>query len=368
MTYHIARDGQQIGIFEEEQLPAAIETGELLLTDLAWSDGMPDWEPLSDLVDVEILEEEEEAQDAMPTTPPLPRSAPPIPMPTLPPLPASERALPGSGVKSGLAVASLVLGIASLIGGCITGVPAIIMGAVALNKITKSNGTLEGKGMAITGLALGAFLAITGTAFLAGLLLPAYNVAAQKAHLIQSSSNARQIVLVLRNYAGDHNGSFPDSSRDTRPATSNDAFRELFKAGLLEDEKIFSAAHSPYSGDNRIGEVPYFASALEPRENHWAMTRGLTDSASGRAPLVFENPVPGAAGPPRWNADKAGQPVPGRAWKGGKIIIARADGSAAAEQLEQPFGEAVPLAPGPEGTDLFAQFVGQQGEILDVAR
>ena len=54
------------------------------------------------------------------------------------------------------AVWSLVLGILSLCGGVfVTGVPAIICGHVSLGRIRRSNGTLEGRGIAIGGLATG---------------------------------------------------------------------------------------------------------------------------------------------------------------------------------------------------------------------
>ena len=54
---------------------------------------------------------------------------------------------------SGLAVASLVLGILYLCG--IGSLLATIFGAVSLGQISRSNGTLTGKGMAIAGLVLG---------------------------------------------------------------------------------------------------------------------------------------------------------------------------------------------------------------------
>ena len=54
---------------------------------------------------------------------------------------------------SGLAIASLVLGLLWLCG--IGSLLATIFGAVAINQISRSNGTVTGKGMAIAGLILG---------------------------------------------------------------------------------------------------------------------------------------------------------------------------------------------------------------------
>ena len=61
---------------------------------------------------------------------------------------------------SGMAIASMVLGIVSYVL-CLlplTGIPAIILGHIALGKIRSSNGTIGGNGMAIAGLVMGGFL------------------------------------------------------------------------------------------------------------------------------------------------------------------------------------------------------------------
>jgi hypothetical protein len=57
--------------------------------------------------------------------------------------------------------------------------------------------------------------------------------------------------------------------------------------------------------------------------------------------------------------------VRGRAWKGGRIIIGRNDGSVATEQLESDKGDAVQLNQDASGKDLFTRY-SEQGEFLDV--
>ena len=208
---------------------------------------------------------------------------------------------------------------------------------------------------------------ITIIAILAGLAVPAFNQVQEKARMMQGSSNARQIIITLKNYAGDNSGNYPDSDKDEQPQTSNDAFRLLFKRGLLEDERAFTAASSPYEGDNNIGESPGYEEALKAGENHWSMTKGLSDSASGNAPIIFENPTGGGSWPPTWNCDKAGTKAEGRAWKSGKIIIGRNDGSVAGEMLEAVKGDNVGLKQNSNGKDLFTQF-SEEGEFLDVIR
>jgi hypothetical protein len=192
-----------------------------------------------------------------------------------------------------------------------------------------------------------------------GLLIPSGSRISPVARMMQASSNCRQILISLKSYAGDHDGRYPDGN------TANEAFRELFKAGLLEDERAFTVSSSLFEPDNNIGDPPNYEEALVPGENHWAMTRGLKESDSGNTPLVFENPVR-AEWPPRWNMDVAGQRKEGRAWKTGKIIIGRNDGSVAVEQLNATHGPEVPLKPDSTGKDLFEQ--AGPHEVLNIAR
>ena len=71
----------------------------------------------------------------------------PPPLPTPPPVPSRTPAT---------AILSLVLGAFSLVCGWLfTGIPAVICGHIARAKIRKSNGALEGKGLATAGLILG---------------------------------------------------------------------------------------------------------------------------------------------------------------------------------------------------------------------
>lgn len=87
---------------------------------------------------------------------------------------ADERPVPAQGT-SGKAIAALVLGLMSFCAVIFTGIPAIIFGILGLNDISKSRGRLKGKGMAITGIVLGALggLVIGPIAMLIGLLVPA---------------------------------------------------------------------------------------------------------------------------------------------------------------------------------------------------
>lgn len=358
MNYYVGRDGTQLGTFSLDQLKSDLANGKLRPTDMAWCEGMDDWKPLSEVL--------EATASAPVSTPPIPPAIPSLPQPlSVPQVPVS--AMPAMEPRtSKLAVWSLVCGIATVFCSCITGIPAIIMGIMALNRIGKSQGALGGKGLAIAGLCCACTLGITGTAMMAGLAVPAFNQVQERAKIMQATTNARQIVIAIKGYAGDQSGNYPDADRSASPQTSNDAFRLLFVAGLMEDERPFTAENSAYEPDNIIGSPPDFRQALEAGENHWAMTKGLSDSSDGNAPLIFENPVE-ASWPPMWDCNQSGKKVPGRAWRSGKIIIARNDGSVMAEQLESIRGDSVPLKAGPDGKDLFTRFM-DPGEFLDVLR
>ena len=161
--------------------------------------------------------------------------------------------------------------------------------------------------------------------------------------MLQASNNCRGIIITLKAYAGDHNGRYPDAElADAK--TSNDVLRLLIKAGLLEDERVFGAPGSAFLCDNDIGDPPDFLKALEAGENHWCMVKGLTDESDGNRALVFENPAHDYTWPPVWDPDAMGRPTPGRAWKGGKILVGRNDGSVNPELLMSTQGPRVPLA------------------------
>ncbi len=73
---------------------------------------------------------------------------------------------------SRLALLSLALGIASLVGVCLTGIPAVIAGILALRQIARSHGGLSGRHLAVSGIVTGAAFGILCAPFSAALILP----------------------------------------------------------------------------------------------------------------------------------------------------------------------------------------------------
>ncbi len=49
MDVHIYRKGERYGPYNQEDINTHLKNGALLLTDLAWHEGLPDWVPLSQI-------------------------------------------------------------------------------------------------------------------------------------------------------------------------------------------------------------------------------------------------------------------------------------------------------------------------------
>ena len=119
---------------------------------------------------------------------------------------------PSAGAKtSGLAIAALVLGILSPFTCLITAIPAIILGIVALVKISKSAGQLKGNGFAIAGIALPVVL-LPFIALLMGIMMPALARVRQIAFRTVCGANMRQIGILMTMYA-EENNQYPATDR-----------------------------------------------------------------------------------------------------------------------------------------------------------
>ena len=72
------------------------------------------------------------------------------------------------------ALASLVLGICSIVFWCAAGIPAIILGVLALIDIRQNKDQLKGKQAAIAGIVVGCTIGVICFPVILGLLLPAF--------------------------------------------------------------------------------------------------------------------------------------------------------------------------------------------------
>lgn len=134
--------------------------------------------------------------------------------------------------RQGLAIASLVLGLISIMCfGIIAGVPAIILGHLAYSKARKAPDQYAGSNFAIAGFVMGYASILTTvflTAVLAGMLLPALAKAKAKAQSIKCVNNLKQVGLAFRIWAQDHQDRFPfnppaqDKAAGAEKETSDD--------------------------------------------------------------------------------------------------------------------------------------------------
>ena len=102
-----------------------------------------------------------------------------------------------------MATVSMILGVASLCGSFVTGVPAVILGVLSLRSIRRSQGRLKGKGVAIAGLVFGLF----------GSVVPILVVreVQYRANRLISFNNLYQMGLAMHSYAS-ANGTFPPAA------------------------------------------------------------------------------------------------------------------------------------------------------------
>lgn len=103
------------------------------------------------------------------------------------------------GGRSGKAAASLVLGVLSLGGLFITGIPALVLGLQGLREVNASDGRLQGRGLAIAGMVLGALMTLVSCA---GLGVGALLILREKANLLTCQNNLRRTGMALDLYYG----------------------------------------------------------------------------------------------------------------------------------------------------------------------
>ena len=112
---------------------------------------------------------------------------------------------PGPGKTSVLAITSLVLGILGLFTCGVTSLVGLILGIVALVKVSRSGGQLSGKGLAIAGICTSALFLLMVPIY-AAMLLPALARAKAKAQTINCLNNMTQIMTATKIYVDDNHG------------------------------------------------------------------------------------------------------------------------------------------------------------------
>lgn len=113
---------------------------------------------------------------------------------------------------SGMAIASLVLGILGIFTCGISAIIGLILGIVGQIKINKSQGRLSGSGLAIAGICTSALSLALLFLILPGLMLPALAKAKERAMTINCINNIKQLGISMFMYADNHTNQLPSAA------------------------------------------------------------------------------------------------------------------------------------------------------------
>jgi len=150
MQWYYSKNGAQLGPIGSAEMQSKLASGDISPTDLVWREGMADWQPAGQVAELQALiaPPAERPSSETPTAPAAPYAAPVPVVVTGPP-------------SQGLAIASLVCGILSLVTWCLwclsapLALVAVVLGHVALGRAKADPSRSGGKGMAKAGVITG---------------------------------------------------------------------------------------------------------------------------------------------------------------------------------------------------------------------
>ncbi len=224
----LGADGKEYGPVNGEVLRRWITEGRANAQTKVKAEGSADWQTLASVPEFEAV------FAASPSAPP-PVPAPPVETKT-----------------SGMAIASLVLGILGICG--ITALVGLILGIVSLGRINRSGGRLSGQGLAIAGICVSAFMLLFSIPFMAGMTLPALARAKQRAQTINCVNNLKQLALAVKVYAVDHSEQLPPAATWCDAIQSNVGSPKVFQCSAEPALRCAYAFNEKLDG-KKEGEV-----------------------------------------------------------------------------------------------------------------
>jgi hypothetical protein len=187
-----------------------------------------------------------------------------------PPL-VAPAAAPPQDKTSGMAIASLVLGVFGFCG--ITAILGIVFGIAARVKINKSGGRLKGGGLAIAGIVVSGFMLLVSLLIMAGLLLPALAKLKQNAQSSNCDNNARQVALAIRLYADENDGKCPPAVNWCDAILNNVPGPGTFKCPQRPGEKSGFAFNAKLGGKT-LSSIPPDTVLIFESGGGWNFTGG----------------------------------------------------------------------------------------------
>lgn len=175
---------------------------------------------------------------------------------------------------SRMAVASMVLGLLSVVCCCVTGIPAIILGTIALIQISRSNGRLKGTGYAVIGLVCGIMFTII--TLVGAILVPAVGSTRDAVWRIQCANQMEQLNLALLKYhqATEHLPAHAIYSDDGKPLLS-------WRVAILpyiEQQALHARFHldEPWDSEHNRALIPEMPAFLLDPSSKLALEQGKT--------------------------------------------------------------------------------------------
>ena len=139
---------------------------------------------------------------------------------------------------SGLAIASLILGILGFCTFGLAGIVGVVLGIVGLIVISRSAGQLKGAGLAVAGLIVSAVSLITlFILLLMVILMPSLAKARHQARNVVSMNNVKQLCLATLIYCDENEQKFPPC----------DNWPDVLKS-YCREPKILASPYEPYKG------------------------------------------------------------------------------------------------------------------------
>jgi hypothetical protein len=154
MQWYYSKNGAQLGPIGSAEMQSKLVSGDISPADLVWREGMADWLPAGQVAELQAM-----------IAPPAERPA--FEPPVAPAVPYAAAQAPvhvvvtDGGSSQGLAIASMVCGILSLITWCLwcisgpLALVAVVLGHIALGRVKADPARFTGKGMAKAGVITG---------------------------------------------------------------------------------------------------------------------------------------------------------------------------------------------------------------------
>ena len=212
-------------------------------------DGEPIWRPLGEFP---------EFANVLPNVLPIGRPA----TASRPSLSSTASSSPGPTLAggrrtSGLAIATLVLGIIAPCTAGLAGLIGAILGILALRKISRSQGQLKGRGLAITGLLLSCLFLLT--------LPPLVFLAMRAQHQARFGGfdparecidHAQQLSEAMRRHANDNNDRFPPAATWCDAIQSGASGLNAFQCPARSDLRCGYAYNAALAGKTKFEVAP----------------------------------------------------------------------------------------------------------------